>query len=58
MLHENINAGEPYRAGQEDLFAAACVRGTQAPPGPSRASACARSESKGTGPQPSSLPLQ
>lgn len=44
MLQQNIEAGEPDCAGQEDLSAAP-VRGTQAPPGSGRASA--RSELKG-----------
>lgn len=45
-LHQDIDAGDPHCAGQEDLFAAR-VRGTQAPPGLSRALAPARSERKG-----------
>ncbi|KAK2098414.1 hypothetical protein P7K49_023865, partial [Saguinus oedipus] len=45
-LYQDIDASDPHCAGQEDLFAAR-VRGTQAPPGLSRASAPARSELKG-----------
>lgn len=47
LLHQDIDAGGQYCARQEDLSAAR-ARGTQAPPGSCRASACARSKSKGT----------
>ena len=46
-LHRDINAGEPHRAGQEDLSAAQ-VQEIQAPPDPCRTSVCARRELKGT----------
>lgn len=47
MLPQNIDTGEPHRAGQEDLSAAR-VGGTWALLGCGIASACAKSELKGT----------